>query len=102
MTLPRVETPTFEGNLASTGEPIRFRPFLVKEEKILMLANEAEDFKDMVNACAQIVTNCSGINGHDLTMFDLQDLFIKIRSKSVGEVADFTLSCGSCSKTTPY
>ena len=102
MTLPRVDTPTFESKLASTGEPIKFRPFLVKEEKILMLASESNEFKDLVNACAQIVTNCSGIDGHELTMFDLQDLFIKIRAKSVGEVADFTLSCGSCEKTTPY
>ena len=102
MTLPRVETPMFENVLASTGETVKFRPFLVKEEKILMLASESEDFKDMVNACAQIVTNCTGINGHELTMFDLQDLFLKIRSKSVGEVADFTLTCGECEKTTPY
>ena len=92
MTLPRVETPMFEGNLASTGEPIKFRPFLVKEEKILMLASESDEFKDMVNACAQIVTNCCDVNGHELTMFDLQDLFLKIRAKSVGEIADFTYS----------
>ena len=102
MTLPRIETPMFESNLASTGELIKFRPFLVKEEKILMLASESENFKDMVNACAQIVTNCAGIKGHELTMFDLQDLFLKIRSKSVGETADFTLTCGECEKPTPY
>jgi len=104
MTLPRIETPMFEGNLASTGELIKFRPFLVKEEKILMLASEGENFKEMVDACAQIVTNCCDekIKGHELTMFDLQDLFIKIRSKSVGETADFTLTCGDCKKTTPY
>ena len=104
MTLPRIETPIFESKLASTGEPIKFRPFLVKEEKILMLASAGEDFKDMVNACAQIVTNCCGekIKGHELTMFDLQDLFLKIRAKSVGETADFTLTCGKCEKTTPY
>jgi len=104
MTLPRVETPMFEGNIASTGELIKFRPFLVKEEKILMLASEGEDFKEMVNACAQIVTNCCDekIKGHELTMFDLQDLFLKIRSKSVGETADFTLTCGECEKSTPF
>ena len=104
MTLPRIETPMFEGNLASTGELIKFRPFLVKEEKILMLATESDEFKDMVNACAQIVTNCCDekIEGHQLTMFDLQDLFLKIRAKSVGEVADFTLTCGECEKPTPY
>jgi hypothetical protein len=104
MTLPRIETPMFEGNLASTGETIKFRPFLVKEEKILMLASAGGEFKEMVNACAQIVTNCCDgkIEGHELAMFDLQDLFLKIRSKSVGETADFTLTCGKCKKTTPY
>ena len=104
MTLPRVETPMFENTLASTGELIKFRPFLVREEKILMLASESEDFKDMVNACVQIVTNCSGgkVKGEELTMFDLQDLFLKIRAKSVGETAEFTLTCGECEKTIPY
>ena len=104
MTLPRVETPMFENTLASTGELIKFRPFLVKEEKILMLASESNEFKDMVNACSQIVTNCCGgaVDGSELTMFDLQDLFLKIRAKSVGETADFTLTCGECKKTTPY
>ena len=104
MTLPRIETPMFENTLASTGETIKFRPFLVKEEKILMLASESNEFKDMVNACSQIVTNCCGglVNGPDLTMFDLQDLFLKIRAKSVGETAEFVLTCGDCKKTTPY
>lgn len=104
MTLPRVETPIFEGALASTRETIKFRPFLVKEEKILMLASESEEFKDMVSACCQIVTNCCGgkIDGYDLSMFDLQDLFVQIRAKSVGETADFTLTCGECEKKTPY
>ena len=104
MTLPRIDTPIFEGNLASTGEAIKFRPFLVKEEKILMLASESEDFEDMVNACAQIITNCclDKVDGYQLTMFDLQDLFLKIRSKSVGETSDFTLTCGGCQKSIPY
>ena len=104
MTLPRVETPMFENTLASTGELIKFRPFLVKEEKILMLASESNEFRDMVNACSQIVTNCcnGAVKGQDLTMFDLQDLFLKIRAKSVGETADFTLTCGECKKSTPY
>ena len=104
MTLPRIETPIFESKLASTGESIRFRPFKVKEEKILMLASESEEFEDMVSACAQIITNCclDKVDGHQLTMFDLQDLFLKIRAKSVGETSDFTLTCGECQKSIPY
>ena len=104
MTLPRIETPIFEGKLASTGESVRFRPFKVREEKILMLASESEEFEDMVTACAQIITNCclDEVDGYQLTMFDLQDLFLKIRAKSVGETADFTLTCGGCEKSMPY
>ena len=57
--LPRLDTPMYETLLPSTGETIKYRPFLVKEEKILMLASEEGDYKGMVNACHQIVSNCN-------------------------------------------
>jgi len=80
--LPRVDVPQYEAILPSTGETIKFRPFLVKEEKILMLASEEGDYKGMVNACHQIVQNCTnGELAEDMTMFDMQDVFIRIRSK---------------------
>ena len=59
MSLPKVETPIFETTVPSTGEKVKFRPFLVKEEKILMLASESEEFKDMITACGLIIENCT-------------------------------------------
>ena len=102
--LPKVETPIFETTIPSTGESVKFRPILVKEEKILMLASESEEFKDMISACSQIVQNCTfdKVKGSDLTMFDMQDLFIRIREASVGESQEFNLVCGNCEKTTKY
>tara|TARA_Y100000385_G_scaffold39843_1_gene37023 strand:+ start:334 stop:1020 length:687 start_codon:yes stop_codon:yes gene_type:complete len=101
--LPRVDVPQYEAIIPSTGETIKFRPFLVKEEKILMLASEEGDYKGMVNACHQIVQNCTnGELAEDMTMFDMQDVFIKIRSKSVGETQEFSLICGECEKSISY
>ena len=104
MALPILETPTFELTIPSTKETFKFRPFLVKEEKLLMLAAESGEFKGMVEACQQVVTNCSfgEIDGANQTMFDLQYLFINVRKESVGETQDFTLTCGGCQKQTPY
>lgn len=101
--LPRLDTPMYETLLPSTGETIKYRPFLVKEEKILMLASEEGDYKGMVNACHQIVSNCTmGAMPEDMTMFDMQDLFVRIREKSVGETQEFTLVCGECEKSITY
>lgn len=102
--LPRVETPQFETTLPSTGEVIKFRPFLVKEEKILMLASESEEYKDMVSACSQIVENCTfeKVQGKNLTMYDMQDLFLRIREVSIGEEQEFQLICGECDEQTSF
>ena len=102
--LPKVETPTLETKLPSTGETVEYRPFLVKEEKILMLASQGEDFTEMVQACGQIVDNCTfnKLNVKQLPMFDLQDLFLQIRKSSIGETQDFNLICGECGGTTNY
>lgn len=102
MTLPILHTPTFKLEIPSTKKDYKFRPFLVKEEKILIQAAESGNFSEMVNAACQIITNCSfgEIDGGELAMFDVQDLFIRIREKSIGETQEFSLTCGSCSETT--
>ena len=96
MALPKIDTPIHEGIVASTGLKVRFRPFKVKEEKILMLAAEGGEYAEMVNACAQIVGNCcEEVEAFTLPLFDLQDLFLQIRSQSHGANADFRLYCGN-------
>ena len=103
--LPKIEQPILETKLRSTGEVIKFRPFLVKEQKILMLSSgEESTFEEMVKACVQVVNNCTidDINAEELTMYDLQDLFLQIRMKSVGETQEFNLICGECEKTTDF
>ena len=104
MALPKIDTPTFDLNVPSTGEKITFRPWLVKEEKILMLANEGGEYEDMVNACKNVVHNCSyeTIDAGNLTMFDLQYLFLRCKEKSVAGKQDFVLSCGNCEAKVPY
>jgi|ETNmetMinimDraft_21_1059911.scaffolds.fasta_scaffold09457_3 hypothetical protein len=100
--LPIIEQPLSECTVPSTGEVIKFRPFLVKEEKILMLASESDEYKEMVNACGQIVTNCTfeKLDVSKIPMFDLQDIFLKIRMASVGSTQTFSMTCGDCEKTT--
>jgi len=105
MSLPKVETPIFETTVPSTGEKVKFRPFLVKEEKILMLAAEGGEYEEMVNACAQIVGNCcEDVDAYTMPLFDLQDLFLQIRVQSHGAQADFRLFCGNedCNEIVNY
>lgn len=102
--LPIIETPTFEIELPSSGEIKRFRPFLVKEEKILMLASEGGEFVDMISACEQVVSNCSleDINAGKLSIFDLQHIFMRLKEKSIGSTQEFTLICGGCEDKIKY
>jgi hypothetical protein len=104
MALPKIETPTFDLEVPSTKEKVTFRPWLVKEEKLLMLANESGNFKDMVQACKNVVHNCSyeTLDTGKLTMFDLQHLFIRCKEKSVAGSQTFVLICGSCEHKIPY
>ena len=69
-----------------------------------MLASESDEYKDMIRACQQIITNCTDgeVLGDDMTIFDMQDLFIRIRSASIGETQEFQLVCGECEKQTAY
>ena len=102
--LPKIDTPVYDTTLALSGETVKYRPFLVKEEKILMLASEGDDYKEMVQAWAQVVDNCTceKLNVENMPMFQLQDLFVKIRMASVGESQDFNLVCGNCQGTINY
>ncbi len=86
MTLPKIVTPTYELEIPSSKEKITYRPFLVKEEKILLLAQEAEKDSEMLLALKQIINNCTyeKVEVEKLPMFDLEYIFLQIRAKSVG------------------
>ena len=96
MPLPRIATPTYELELPSTEQTIKFRPFLVKEEKLLVIALESEDTKQITNAIKTVIKNCiqtKGIKVESLPTFDIEYLFLNIRAKSVGEEIDVNIIC---------
>jgi hypothetical protein len=95
MALPILEVPTYELKLPSSGKKIRYRSFLVKEEKILMIANETGEIDDQKRAIGQIITNCTfgELDYEDMPTFDVEYLFINIRAKSVGETVDLSVLC---------
>jgi len=101
MALPIVETATYELTLPSKDVKVKFRPFLVKEEKILLQALESGEDKDMTNALKQIVHSCTfgKVNIDTLPLFDVEFIFLQIRAKSVGEIAKLKLLCPDDSKT---
>jgi len=101
MALPKLNTPTYELEVPSTDEKIKYRPFLVKEEKILMIAMESKDNGQIVNAVKDIVSECT-FNKLDIAsipMFDVEYIFLNIRAKSVGEVSKLKLLCPDDKKT---
>ena len=95
MTLPILETPSYEMTLPSADVKVKFRPFLVKEEKILLQALESEDQKQIINALKEIVSACTFgvLNVNELPTFDLEYVFLQIRAKSVGEIAKLKVLC---------
>jgi hypothetical protein len=101
MTLPILETQTYELTLPSADVKVKYRPFLVKEEKILLQAMESENKKEIVQALKDIVSACTfgKINADELPTFDLEYIFLQIRSKSVGEVAKLKVLCPDDKKT---
>ena len=101
MALPKLTTPTYELEIPSTDEKIKYRPFLVKEEKILMMAMESKEVADITQAVKDIVLECT-FNKVDIShmpMFDVEYIFLQIRSKSVGEVSNLKLLCPDDKKT---
>ena len=96
MPLPKISTPTYELELPSTGQSIKYRPFLVREEKLLVLALESEDTKEISTAIKTVIKNCvqsRGVKVETLPTFDIEYLFLNIRGKSVGEVIEVNLIC---------
>ena len=102
MPLPKIATPTYELELPSTQKPIHYRPFLVKEEKLLVLALESEDTKEITTAIKNVIKSCiktRGIKVETLPTFDIEFLFLNIRGKSVGEDIEVNLICPDDGKT---
>ena len=96
MPLPKIATPTYELVLPSTEQPIQFRPFLVKEEKLLVLALESEDTKQITTAIKAVLKSCvltKGVKVENLPTFDIEFLFLNIRGKSVGEELQVNIIC---------
>jgi hypothetical protein len=103
MPLPKIATPTYELELPSTGQTVKYRPFLVKEEKVLVIALESEDPKQITTAIKTVIKNCiltKGIKVEALPTFDIEYLFLNIRGKSVGEVIEVNVICPD-DETTP-
>jgi len=101
MALPKLTTPTYELEVPSTDEKVKYRPFLVKEEKILLMAMESGENKDIVQAVKDIVAECTfnKLNLGTLPMFDVEYIFLNIRAKSVGETSKLNLLCPDDKKT---
>ena len=102
MPLPKINTPTYDLTLPSTGKKIKYRPFLVREEKILIMALETEDTQQISNAVVQILDECiltKGVNVTKLATFDIEYLFLNVRSKSVGETVEVNIVCPDDNKT---
>ena len=101
MALPKLTTPTYELEVPSTDEKISYRPFLVKEEKILLMAMESGKNEDIVNAVKQIVSECTfnKLKIGNMPMFDVEYIFLNIRAKSIGEVSKLKLLCPDDKKT---
>lgn len=102
MPLPKISTPTYELVLPSTGKTIKYRPFLVKEEKILILALESQSTKEITNAIKQVLKDCiatKGVKVEELPTFDIEFIFLNVRGKSVGESLDLIITCGDDGET---
>jgi len=96
MPLPKIATPTYELELPSTGQQIQYRPFLVKEEKLLVIALESEDTKQITTSIKTVIKNCintKGVKVEELPTFDIEYLFLNIRGKSVGEEIEVNIIC---------
>ena len=102
MPLPKINTPTYELTLPSNGKKIKYRPFLVREEKILIMALETENQKQITNAVVEILDACimtRGIKVENLATFDIEYIFLNVRSKSVGETINVNIICPDDEKT---
>lgn len=102
MSLPKINAPTYELVLPSSGRKIKYRPFLVKEEKLLIIAMESDNMEEIARAMKQVLANCivsRGIKVDKLSTFDIEYLFLNVRGKSVGESVDVLLTCPDDNET---
>lgn len=95
MSLPQINTPVHELKIPSTGRKVKYRPFVVREEKILLLALESENQEEVTDAIIQIIGNCiqTKIDLDSLSTFDVEYIFLNVRAKSVGEILEFSITC---------
>ena len=102
MSLPIIQTPRYETNLPSTGKKIQYRPYLVKEEKMLMIALESSDSKQIMQAVKDTISACTfnKVDPNKMPIFDLEYMFLRLRAKSVGEISKLNLRCTKCEKST--
>ena len=102
MGLPKLDTPTYRLNLPSTGEEIQYRPFLVKEQKLLMMAQESEDDQQVIDTVGNLVNSCTfeKLDSGSAPLFDIEYVFLQIRGKSIGEKIELNLICPDDEKTT--
>ena len=101
MALPKLEIKTYTLTLPSTGEDIKYRPFLVKEQKILLMAQESKNTSDIADAMSQLISDCTfgKVDPKTCPMFDAEYIFLKLRAKSVGETAQVQITCPDDDKT---
>lgn len=98
MSLPQVTTPLYDIVIPSTGKSVRIRPFLVKEEKLLLMATQSKDTNEIISTVKQVISNClvdGDVNVNDLAFFDMDYLFIALRAKSIGETVELQFTCNS-------
>lgn len=101
MALPVLnDSPLYEATVPSTDEVIRFRPFLVKEQRTLLIAFESQDRKQILSAVLDTIQSCAGVDPRDWPMHDVEYIFVQIRAKSVGESADVSIACAKCGNKT--
>lgn len=101
MALPKLDAPTYMLEVPSTGEKIKFRPFLVKEQKVLMLAEESKDDNQIYNAMETLITSCTfgKVDVKTVNLFDVEYIFLQLRAKSVGEKVELNLLCPDDNET---
>ena len=101
MPLPALAIPEYDLKLPITGTEVKYRPFLVKEEKLLYLAMESQDDKQMIKAVKTIIKNCTNLKGkvEDLATFEIEYIFLRIRATAVGEVSEFKVTCPDDNET---
>jgi hypothetical protein len=101
MALPKLESPTYTLEVPSTGEKVKFRPFLVKEQKILMIAEESKDDNQIYDAMETLISSCTfgKVDVKTVNLFDVEYIFLQLRAKSVGEMVELNLLCPDDNKT---